>query len=64
MHKEEFEWAFSQYIDGPEYDAAQTALFEVIRNAFEAGFCAAERLCSPQDSGKVVEIRRGEIAQK
>lgn len=64
MHKEELEWAFSQYIDEPEYDAAQAALFEVIRHAFEAGFFAAERLCSPGNSGKVVEIRRSESAKK
>lgn len=64
MHKEELEWAFSQYIDEPDYDAAQAALFDVVRKAFEAGFYAAERLCGAGASGKVVEIRREQAARE
>jgi len=37
----DFEKAFSDFIDRKEYDAAQNALFEMVRISFRAGWEAA-----------------------
>ena len=38
---QDFEGAFSEYIDCNNYDRAQEALFTIIREAFRAGWLAA-----------------------
>lgn len=42
MKSNEFEHAFSDFIDGKDYDAASAALFAIVRAAFEAGWQASE----------------------
>lgn len=37
----DFETAFGEWIDGTAYDAAEDALFSVVRAAFTAGWIAA-----------------------
>lgn len=37
----DFEKAFSDFIDGKQYDEAQSALFFITREAFKAGWKAA-----------------------
>ena len=41
MKSDEFEQAFSQFLERPEYDEAEQALFDIIREAFLAGWRAA-----------------------
>jgi len=41
METDTFEKAFSDYLESPEYDAAEDALFSAIRAAFLAGWKAA-----------------------
>ena len=41
MERDTFEKAFSDYLESPEYDAAEDALFSAIRAAFLAGWKAA-----------------------
>ena len=41
MHSNEFEHAFSQFLDRHEYDEAESALFAMVRIAFAAGWKAA-----------------------
>ncbi len=41
MHTNQFEKAFSDFLNRPEYDAAEGALFDIVRAAFEAGWKAA-----------------------
>ena len=41
MMDNEFEAAFSAFLDRHEYDDAENALFEIVRAAFLAGWCAA-----------------------
>ena len=41
MHSNEFEQAFSQFLDRHEYDEAESALFAMVRIAFTAGWKAA-----------------------
>ena len=38
---DEFEFAFSNFLERQEYDAASQALFDLVRAAFEAGWKAA-----------------------
>lgn len=37
----DFEAAFSRYLDHEDYDQAENALFNMMRMAFKAGWCAA-----------------------
>ena len=55
MHSNDFEKAFSDFIDRREYDGAQSALFSMIRIAFAAGWQAAGG--NPPKPQKVVELR-------
>ncbi|MGN0663803.1 MAG: hypothetical protein ACI4L5_01885 [Negativibacillus sp.] len=48
MMNNEFEKAFSDFLDGNEYDRASNALFSVVRIAFSAGWEAAGG-ASPSD---------------
>ena len=41
MHSDEFESAFSNFLDRREYDDAESALFSIVRAAFLAGWNAA-----------------------
>ena len=41
MHSNEFEHAFSEFLDRREYDEAESALFAMVRIAFAAGWKAA-----------------------
>ena len=41
MMDNKFETAFSNFLDRHEYDDAEAALFEIVRAAFLAGWCAA-----------------------
>lgn len=41
MHSNEFEGAFSNFLDRTEYDKAANALFAITRAAFQAGWLAA-----------------------
>ena len=49
MTTNEFETAFSAFLEGPVYEAAEQALFELARAAFTAGWRAAGRNV-PQDA--------------
>lgn len=40
MHSDEFEGAYSDFIDGLEYEQAENALVAIVRLAFEAGWRA------------------------
>jgi len=50
----DFEKAFSDFIDRREYDGAQSALFSMVRIAFTAGWLAAGG--NPPKPQKVVEL--------
>jgi len=41
MQTNDFEQAFSSFLDSPEYDNAEDALFSAMRMAFIAGWSAA-----------------------
>ena len=41
MEKMDFEKAFGDFIDRREYDETESALFEMVRAAFKAGWKAA-----------------------
>lgn len=41
MHTNDFEQAFSDFLDRREYDQAENALFSIVRIAFLAGWNAA-----------------------
>ena len=41
MQNDDFELAFSNFLDRREYDEAENALFEIVRAAFLAGWNAA-----------------------
>lgn len=43
MHTDLFEEKFGEFLEGKKYDAAQAALFAVVRDAFEAGWKAASQ---------------------
>ena len=43
----ELEEAFGNWIDGTAYDQAEAALFEVVRQAFIAGWEAAQSNSNP-----------------
>lgn len=49
MQSDEFEFAFSNFLERREYDEAENALFSVVRAAFLAGWEAAGgKLPEPQ----------------
>ncbi len=41
MHSDEFEYAFSQFLERHEYDEVEHYLFSMVRVAFAAGWRAA-----------------------
>lgn len=54
MHTNEFERAFSEFIDGKAYDEAESALFAIVRLAFEAGWKSAGG--TPPQSQRIFEL--------
>lgn len=54
MHTNEFEAAFSQFLDRHEYDEAENALFAMVRIAFSAGWQAAGG--APPQSERIYEL--------
>lgn len=54
MHSNRFEKAFDNFLNRPEYDAAEGALFDIVRAAFEAGWRAASG--EPVPPQNVVQI--------
>lgn len=44
MYPDDFELAYSQYLESMDYDEAETALFALTRAAFLAGWKAARKL--------------------
>lgn len=42
MNSDELERAYSDFIDGEVYDAVEDALFQLVRQAFVAGWRAAK----------------------
>lgn len=57
MHSDKFEEAFGEFLDSPEYDKVEEAIFHLARAAFEAGWKAAGGK-KVDDGGKIVEIIR------
>lgn len=55
MQTNEFEQAFSNYLDCPEYDQAEDALFSAIRAAFMAGWKAAKGE-APEPQGNIIHL--------
>lgn len=41
MYSNDFEHAFSEFLDRHEYDEAENALYTIVRAAFAAGWLAA-----------------------
>lgn len=57
MYSDDFEGAFSDFLDSEEYDKIEEAIFRLARSAFEAGWRAAGG--DPDvKGGKIVEIVR------
>ena len=54
MHTDDFEFAFSEFLDRHEYDEAENALFSIVRAAFSAGWRAAGGEILPSE--KVVRM--------
>ncbi len=50
----DFEKAFSDYLDTKEYDESERALFEITRQAFKAGWLAAQ---NESPNNKILEIK-------
>ena len=57
MYSNEFEHAFSEFLDRHEYDEAENALFSIVRIAFAAGWQAAGG--APLQSEKIFQLLPG-----
>ena len=57
MISNEFEYAFSEFLDRHEYDEAENALFAIVRAAFLAGWQAAGG--TPPQSEKMFQLIPG-----
>ena len=53
MAESAFEAVFASFLERHEYDAAEDALFAVVRSAFLAGWCAAHGSI-PQEEPTVI----------
>lgn len=62
MHGNDFEQAFSDFLDRREYDQAENALFSMVRIAFAAGWKAAGG-APPQPQRIFQLMHRAEIIQ-
>lgn len=58
MQGNDFEAAFDRFLEQTEYDAAEAALFSLVRAAFLAGWCAAGG--SAGTSARLFEVLRPE----
>ena len=59
MHSDEFERAFSDFLERKEYDEAEGALFSLVRAAFCAGWRAAGGKALPsQEVLKIVPFEK------
>ena len=54
MHSDQFEYAFSKFLDRREYDEAENVLFSMVRLAFAAGWMAAGG--QPPQAERVFEL--------
>ena len=54
MYSNDFEHAFSEFLDRREYDEAENALFSIVRAAFIAGWKAAGG--TPPQSQRIFEL--------
>ena len=54
MQSDDFEAAFSHFIDQQEYDAAESALFAVVRAAFLSGWKSA---CTSSQSEATTDFK-------
>ena len=54
MYNNDFEHAFSEFLDRHEYDEAENALFAMVRIAFAAGWKAAGG--QPPQSERIFEL--------
>lgn len=57
MHSNEFEKAFSDFLDRHEYDEAENYLFSMVRIAFAAGWQAAGG--TPPQPERIFELLPG-----
>ena len=57
MYSNDFEHAFSEFLDRHEYDEAENALFAIVRMAFAAGWQAAGG--APLQSEKIFRLIPG-----
>lgn len=62
MHSNDFEHAFSEFIDRREYDEAEEYLFSMIRIAFTAGWNAAGG--TPPTSERLFQLISGGNAEE
>ena len=63
MMSNEFEEAFSEFLDRQAYDEAESALFDVVRAAFLAGWKAAGPTPIPRRILQLLE-REGEVSDR
>ena len=57
MHNDHFEKKFDEFLGAKEFDGWETALFRLIRAAFEAGWKAGRE--EEQTEEKVIPFRNG-----
>lgn len=57
MYSNDFEDAFSQFLEAPEYDEAENYLFSMARRAFAAGWVAAGG--DPPNQGRIFQLFPG-----
>ena len=61
MKSDQFEKAFSDFLDGREYDQAENALFSIVRISFLAGWKAAGG--DPPPPQKILELYHKEVGE-
>lgn len=57
----DFEKAFEHFLDRREYDAAENALFSMVRISFVAGWLAAGG--DPPKPQKIIELRHKDVTR-
>lgn len=62
MYSNEFEEAFSDFLDRREYDEAESCLFSMVRIAFAAGWQAAGG--APPKAERIFELLPGKQGQE
>lgn len=62
MHNDHFEKKFDEFLGAKEFDGWETALFRLIRAAFEAGWKAGrEEEQTEETAEKVIPFRNGNL---